>query len=114
MWIVGYCFVRTYDWEMNRKPGKEVILQDVSHKKKRKKKKLRYLFKRPSIPPNPKENLHQELMKPFDIILEKWKKKIGEKWIQKTATFWIEAIDIALEKWKKKGLLVTSVPEGGQ
>jgi hypothetical protein len=52
-------------------------------------------------------------MKLFDIILEKWKKTIGEKWIQRTASFSIETIDIALDQSKNNGV-VTLVPEGGQ
>lgn len=51
-YLLGLQFIHSYDWELNRKRGRVVSLDQIKFKQKKKKdKKLRYLFKRPTIPP---------------------------------------------------------------
>lgn len=80
---LGSGFLNTYHWELNRKRGITFSVED--NKPRKKKKKLRYLSPRPSLPPNvipfidvlkiAKSVFSNKKSETYGLLLERWKKK---------------------------------------
>jgi hypothetical protein len=98
--IVGWCFLQTDHLELNKKVSRKIDLD--KEKRRNKSKKNRYLFEHPSRPPNRRRKgwrgrsrkrkgvyvkppplmplkKRKLMVQQFDILLQKWKKKLASK-----------------------------------
>jgi hypothetical protein len=71
--FAGFGVKETQNWELNRK--RKVLI--FTFKRRKRVRKGRFKFKRPSIPPKTKR-YHSPIQKAVDLLSEKWKKKQKE------------------------------------
>lgn len=84
---IGREFLNTYDWELNRKRGPTVMLEDEGSRKKRKKRKLENLPFRgstkfqisPELVDSIKSVFFENSNEKHGLMLERWKKEVSTR-----------------------------------